>query len=60
MQECSKPLQPFGFEQARREYSLKTFGEMADSFKSDYFHMPVHVSLEMPAQYVWSDRIDSC
>lgn len=47
VQECSKPQQAFGFEQARREYSLKSFGEMADSFKSDYFNMPVHVSSEM-------------
>lgn len=26
-----------------REYSLQSFGEMADQFKSDYFNMPVHV-----------------
>lgn len=44
IQECSKPQEAFGFEQARRDYSLKSFGEMADSFKSDYFNMPVHVS----------------
>lgn len=43
MQECSKPQEAFGFEQAARDYTLRTFGEMADSFKSDYFNMPVHV-----------------
>lgn len=43
LQECSKPQEAFGFEQAYRDYSLKSFGEMADSFKSDYFNMPVHV-----------------
>jgi len=42
-QECSKPREAFGFEQAVREYSLQSFGEMADHFKSDYFNMPVHV-----------------
>lgn len=43
-QECSKPREAFGFEQAVREYTLQSFGEMADHFKSDYFNMPVHVS----------------
>lgn len=36
-------MEAFGFEQARREYSLQQFGEMADQFKSDYFNMPVHM-----------------
>ncbi|XP_060736960.1 lysine-specific demethylase 5B-B isoform X8 [Tachysurus vachellii] len=53
-QECCKPQQAFGFEQARREYSLKTFGEMADSFKSDYFNMPVHmVPTELVEKEFW-------
>nr|XP_054751742.1 lysine-specific demethylase 5D-like isoform X1 [Lytechinus pictus]XP_054751743.1 lysine-specific demethylase 5D-like isoform X1 [Lytechinus pictus] len=39
----SKPQDPFGFETARREYSLQTFGEKADQFKKDYFSMPVHM-----------------
>ena len=43
-QECGKPPVAFGFEQASRNYNLRTFGDMADSFKSDYFNMPVHVS----------------
>lgn len=43
-QECSKPKEAYGFEQAKREYTLQTFGEMADQFKLDYFNMPVHVS----------------
>lgn len=45
LQECGKPAVAFGFEQAGRSYTLQTFGDMADSFKSDYFNMPVHVSL---------------
>ena len=39
--EVSKPMEAFGFEQAQKEYTLQTFGEMADQFKSDYFNMPV-------------------
>ena len=42
--EVEKPQEAFGFEQAQKEYTLQTFGEMADQFKSDYFNMPVHVS----------------
>lgn len=53
-QACSKPHEAFGFEQARREYSLKSFGEMADSFKSDYFNMPVHmVPTELVEKEFW-------
>ncbi|KAG8509040.1 Lysine-specific demethylase 5A [Galemys pyrenaicus] len=44
-EECNKPREAFGFEQAVREYTLQSFGEMADNFKSDYFNMPVHVSI---------------
>lgn len=47
-QECSKPREAFGFEQAVREYTLQSFGEMADHFKSDYFNMPVHVRAAQP------------
>lgn len=43
LQECCKPQEAFGFEQAYRDYSLRAFGQMADAFKSDYFNMPVHV-----------------
>lgn len=43
LQECKRPPEAFGFEQATREYTLQSFGEMADSFKADYFNMPVHV-----------------
>lgn len=42
--EVSKPVEAFGFEQAQKEYTLQSFGEMADKFKQDYFNMPVHVS----------------
>ncbi|KAM6044563.1 lysine-specific demethylase 5B isoform 2-T2 [Chlamydotis macqueenii] len=45
-QECNKPQEAFGFEQAARDYTLRTFGEMADAFKSDYFNMPVHEYLD--------------
>ncbi|ESO91413.1 hypothetical protein LOTGIDRAFT_205701 [Lottia gigantea] len=42
-QVCNKPQAPYGFEQSEREYTLQSFGEMADHFKSSYFNMPVHV-----------------
>ena len=28
--EVSKPMEAFGFEQAQKEYTLQSFGEMAD------------------------------
>nr|XP_015197730.1 PREDICTED: lysine-specific demethylase 5B isoform X1 [Lepisosteus oculatus] len=53
-QECSKPQEAFGFEQAYRDYTLRAFGEMADSFKSDYFNMPVHmVPTELVEKEFW-------
>lgn len=45
--QVAKPTEAFGFEQASREYTLQQFGEMADQFKSDYFNMPVHVSVDL-------------
>uniref|UniRef100_A0A0P5I956 [histone H3]-trimethyl-L-lysine(4) demethylase n=1 Tax=Daphnia magna TaxID=35525 RepID=A0A0P5I956_9CRUS len=42
-EEVSKPTEAFGFEQATKEYTLQTFGEMADQFKADYFNMPGHL-----------------
>uniref|UniRef100_A0A4W3GP16 [histone H3]-trimethyl-L-lysine(4) demethylase n=2 Tax=Callorhinchus milii TaxID=7868 RepID=A0A4W3GP16_CALMI len=51
---CSKPPEAFGFEQAVREYTLQSFGEMADNFKSDYFNMPVHmVPTELVEKEFW-------
>uniref|UniRef100_A0A673HDD9 [histone H3]-trimethyl-L-lysine(4) demethylase n=1 Tax=Sinocyclocheilus rhinocerous TaxID=307959 RepID=A0A673HDD9_9TELE len=53
-QECGKPPVAFGFEQASRDYTLRTFGDMADSFKSDYFNMPVHmVPTELVEKEFW-------
>ncbi|XP_006002433.1 lysine-specific demethylase 5C isoform X2 [Latimeria chalumnae] len=43
VEECKKPAEAFGFEQATCEYTLQSFGEMADNFKADYFNMPVHM-----------------
>lgn len=61
LQECNKPQEAFGFEQAARDYTLRTFGEMADAFKSDYFNMPVHVCscfiLMFRAHFVWLAKI---
>uniref|UniRef100_A0A8C6PI19 [histone H3]-trimethyl-L-lysine(4) demethylase n=1 Tax=Nothobranchius furzeri TaxID=105023 RepID=A0A8C6PI19_NOTFU len=57
--ECKKPSEAFGFEQATREYTLQSFGEMADSFKADYFNMPVHmVPPELVEREFW--RLVSC
>lgn len=33
----------FGFEQSQRTYTLKSFGEVADKFKADYFGVPIHL-----------------
>ncbi|XP_060607947.1 lysine-specific demethylase 5A-like isoform X1 [Ruditapes philippinarum] len=53
-QACSKPQDPYGFEQSKREFSLQSFGEMADNFKSNYFNMPVHmVPCEMVEKEFW-------
>ncbi|XP_028261559.1 lysine (K)-specific demethylase 5Ba [Parambassis ranga] len=53
-QECGKPQVAFGFEQAGRSYTLQAFGDMADSFKSDYFNMPVHmVPTELVEKEFW-------
>jgi len=45
LKECIKPQESFGFEQASREYTLNTFGEMANRFKQSYFHMPSQVGV---------------
>ncbi|XP_072305119.1 lysine-specific demethylase 5C isoform X2 [Eucyclogobius newberryi] len=53
-EECKRPTEAFGFEQATREYTLQSFGEMADSFKADYFNMPVHmVPTELVEREFW-------
>ncbi|XP_060929999.1 lysine-specific demethylase 5C [Limanda limanda] len=53
-EECKKPAEAFGFEQATREYTLQSFGEMADAFKADYFNMPVHmVPTELVEREFW-------
>ncbi|XP_062941214.1 lysine-specific demethylase 5D isoform X3 [Cynocephalus volans] len=52
--ECKRPPEAFGFEQATQEYTLQSFGEMADSFKADYFNMPVHmVPTELVEKEFW-------
>ena len=43
LQECNKPVEAFGFEQAKREYTLQSFGEMADNFKREYFKLAPEV-----------------
>ncbi|KAG8511675.1 Lysine-specific demethylase 5C, partial [Galemys pyrenaicus] len=54
MAECKRPPEAFGFEQATQEYTLQSFGEMADSFKTDYFSMPVHmVPTELVEKEFW-------
>ncbi|XP_046406090.1 lysine-specific demethylase 5A isoform X2 [Ischnura elegans] len=37
-----KPTEPYGFAQSKRVFTLQEFGAMADDFKSNYFHKPVH------------------
>eukprot|EP00794_Sanderia_malayensis_P006077 gene6077-6780_t len=48
-QECNKPHEAYGFEQAKTLYSLREFGVMADKFKEDYFGVPAH---EVPTEVV--------
>jgi len=52
-------VQVYGFETANREYTLETFGEMADRFKRDYFNMPIH---EVPCSVVEKEfwRLVNC
>ncbi|XP_064778647.1 lysine-specific demethylase 5C-like isoform X3 [Oncorhynchus masou masou] len=53
-EECKRPAEAFGFEQATREYTLQSFGEMADTYKADYFNMPVHmVPTELVEKEFW-------
>uniref|UniRef100_UPI00358FC46D lysine-specific demethylase 5C-like n=1 Tax=Myxine glutinosa TaxID=7769 RepID=UPI00358FC46D len=52
--ECTKLQDAFGFEQATKEYTLQSFGEMADTFKADYFNQPVHlVPTEVVEREFW-------
>uniref|UniRef100_G3VQR9 Lysine-specific demethylase 5D n=1 Tax=Sarcophilus harrisii TaxID=9305 RepID=G3VQR9_SARHA len=54
MAECKRPPEAFGFEQATREYTLQSFGEMADSFKADYFNpMGCMVPTELVEKEFW-------
>lgn len=52
--ECNKKIDAYGFEQARKEYTLQTFGEMADTFKSEYFTKPAHmIPTELVEKEFW-------
>ncbi|ESN91986.1 hypothetical protein HELRODRAFT_194466 [Helobdella robusta] len=41
--ECLGPMEAYGFEQSPTEYSLESFGIMADGFKRNHFNMPAHL-----------------
>ena len=47
LQECSKPQEAYGFEEAAHEYNLYSFGTKADQFKMDYFKTSGQVILQM-------------
>lgn len=52
--ECNKKMDAYGFEQARKQYTLQSFGEMADAFKSEYFTKPVHmIPTELVEREFW-------
>ncbi|XP_039265383.2 lysine-specific demethylase 5A-like [Styela clava] len=52
--ECNKVIDAYGFEQARKQYTLQSFGEMADAFKSEYFTKPVHmIPTELVEREFW-------
>ncbi|CAF0968427.1 unnamed protein product [Didymodactylos carnosus] len=36
------PLDAYGFEQSRKQFTLQEFGEMADNFKQTYFQKELH------------------
>ncbi|XP_041348681.1 lysine-specific demethylase 5A-like isoform X2 [Gigantopelta aegis] len=56
---CNKPANVFGFEQSPIEFSLQSFGEMADRFKANHFNMPVHrVPTNMVEKEFW--RLVDC
>ena len=44
---------PFGFEQAKKVYSLQTFGKMANQFKADYFNQQPTVSTTVQVLYYY-------
>ncbi|CAE1156303.1 KDM5 [Acanthosepion pharaonis] len=51
---CKPVIDCYGFEQSPKEYTLQSFGEMADQFKSDHFNMPVHmVSFDQVEKEFW-------
>lgn len=51
---CKPVVDCYGFEQSPKEYTLQSFGEMADQFKSDHFNMPVHmVSFDQVEKEFW-------
>ena len=44
----------FGFEQAKKEYTLSQFGQMADNFKSRYFKMQAsEVPIDRAEEEFW-------
>lgn len=47
VQECAKPQEAYGFEEAPNEYSLYSFGSKADQFKMDYFKMSPQVEFSV-------------
>jgi len=52
IQECSKPQEAYGFEEAAQEYSLYSFGTKVDQFKMDYFKTSGQVRLEVCDNFV--------
>ena len=44
-EEYNKPGEAYGFEQAKKNYSLREYAAMANKFKEEYFSMPLNVSI---------------
>ena len=58
--ECNKKTQAYGFEQARKQYTLQSFGEMADTFKSEYFTKPVSTALSADLAIIICELLLNC
>lgn len=46
-EEYNRPAEVYGFEQAKKEYSLREYARMANDFKEEYFSLALEVGAEL-------------